>query len=106
MQFLLQAGIVKMPPRWVAVVEAFPPLPMPSVNGTRTKEIVYKEEDKYRVIVARKIFGILYVISTIIVTICMSYVVLRGGLGGIGVLVEKQVLEILVVCIGIAKPAQ
>ena len=83
MQFLLQAGIVKTPPRWVAVVEAFPPLPMPLVSGTRTKEIVYKEEDKYRVIVARKIFGILYVISTIIVTICMSYVVLRGGLGAL-----------------------
>jgi len=49
MQFLLQAGIVKTPPRWVAVVEAFPPLPPPSITRTRTKEIVYQEEDKHRV---------------------------------------------------------
>ena len=48
-QFLVKAGIVKKPPLWLAVVEAFPPLPTPSVTGTRTKEIVYKEEDKHRV---------------------------------------------------------
>lgn len=49
MQFLVKAGIVKNPPRWLAVVEAFPPLPTPSVTGTKTKEIVYKEEDEHRV---------------------------------------------------------
>ena len=49
MQFLVKAGIVKKPPLWLAVVEAFPPQPTPSFTGTRTNEIVYKEEDKHRV---------------------------------------------------------
>lgn len=49
MQFLVQAGIVKKPPKWMAVVEAFPPLPTPPVYNTKTEEIVYEEEDQHRV---------------------------------------------------------
>ena len=55
MQFLVQAGIVKKPPRWLAIVEAFPPLPTPPVTSTRTREIVYKEEDQHRVSVTPNI---------------------------------------------------
>jgi len=46
MQRLVQAGIVTRPPKWMAVVEAFPPLPKPAVTGTKTKKIVYKRDHR------------------------------------------------------------
>ena len=46
MQRLVQAGIVPRTPKWMAVVEAFPPLPTPVVIGTKTKKIIYGKDQR------------------------------------------------------------
>jgi len=42
----VQARVVTKAPKWMAVVEAFPPLPTPAVTGRKTTKIVYDKDEQ------------------------------------------------------------